>query len=82
MSADFPPCPRPDLKTLVELARKAQRHAREAQAAQAEWVDAFRHRYGHDDIADELVELIDYGRGTARDITEEFIEAHSHRDGS
>ncbi len=67
-------------KQLVRLARAAAKAHAKANAAQRAWVDAFEAEYGHTDISDALVELIDYGQGGEEDgstITAEFIDEHS-----
>lgn len=63
-------------KHLVRLARNAARATAKAARAQAEWVDAFREEYGHDEISDALVESIDYA-GSPEVLTAEFIEENS-----
>ncbi|MFQ2284924.1 hypothetical protein [Aeromonas dhakensis] len=67
-------------KELVRLAKAAQRAQVKANEAHQAWVEAFRAEYGHDDISDALVEVIDYARGDAAAITAEFIEANSAPD--
>lgn len=67
-------------KTLVRLARAAAKAHAKAAAAQAAWVEAFEAEYGHDDISDVLVSVIDYASGEGEHgegITAEFIDAHS-----
>lgn len=64
-------------KELVRLARAAAKANAKAKAAQAAWVDAFVAEYGHDDISDALVEIIDYASGDPNDITAQFIEVNS-----
>ncbi len=64
-------------KELVRLAKAAQRAQEKANEAHQAWVEAFRAEYGHDDISDALVEVIDYARGGTASITAEFIEANS-----
>lgn len=68
-------------KHLVRLARNAARAAIKSARAQAEWVDAFREEYGHDDISDALVEIIDYA-GNPELLTAEFIEDNSGKGNS
>lgn len=66
--------------TLVRLARGAAKAHAKAAAAQAAWVEAFEAEYGHDDISDVLVSVIDYASGEGEHgegITAEFIDAHS-----
>lgn len=67
-------------KTLVRLARAAAKAHAKAAAAQAAWVEAFEAEYGHDDISDVLVSVINYASGEGEHgegITAEFIDAHS-----
>lgn len=67
-------------KKLVRLARAAAKASAKAAAAQLAWVEAFKAEYGHDDISDALVQLVDYANGAGEDgggITAAFIEAHS-----
>lgn len=47
-------------KKLVRLARLAANAHAKAAIANREWVNAFKDEYGHDDISDALVEIIDY----------------------
>lgn len=47
-------------KNIVRLARAAAIANAKAAAAQSAWVEAFQAEYGHDDIADVLVSVIDY----------------------
>lgn len=63
-------------ENLVRLARKAARASAKSAAAQAEWVEAFREEYGHDDISDVLVENIDYA-SDPKVLTAKFIDEHS-----
>ncbi|WGK63448.1 hypothetical protein QAO71_16895 (plasmid) [Halopseudomonas sp. SMJS2] len=66
-------------KKLVRLASAAAKAQARASDAQRKWVEAFEAEYGHSDISDALVELIDYaqGEGESAPITSEFIEEHS-----
>jgi hypothetical protein len=66
-------------KDLVRLAKAAAKAQAKASAAQRAWVEAFEAEYGHADISDALVQLIDYSQGEGDDesITAEFIEEHS-----
>lgn len=66
------PCP----KSLLRLARAASASANRNRKANEKWVAAFREVYGHDDISDALVELIDYGAAPQM-ITAEFIAQNS-----
>jgi hypothetical protein len=66
-------------KELVMLARKAAGLHSKAAAANMVWVEAFKREYGHDDIDDALVELIDYSTGDLSLVTSDFIEEHSGR---
>lgn len=64
----------------MRLARAAAKAHAKAAAAQAAWVEAFEAEYGHDDISDVLVSVIDYASGEGdhgEGITAEFIDAHS-----
>ncbi len=63
-------------KKLVRLAQAAAVASAKAAQAQAEWVDAFRAEFGHDDISDPLVSIIDYA-GDEKLLTAEFIDEHS-----
>ena len=63
-------------QNLVRLARKAARASAKSHAAQAEWVEAFREEYGHDDISDALVQIIDYA-GSPEVLTAAYIDEHS-----
>jgi hypothetical protein len=47
-------------KKLVRLARAAVKATAKASSAQLAWVEAFKEEYGHDDISDALVQMIDY----------------------
>ena len=40
------------------------------------WIEAFREEYGHDDVSDMLVEVIDYGGDTSM-LTREYIHENS-----
>ncbi len=66
-------------KRLVRLAQAAAKASAKAAAANSAWVEAFKAEYGHDDISDALVGVIDYatGDGDHDIITAEFIDAHS-----
>lgn len=66
-------------KKLVRLANAAAKAQARASNAQRKWVDAFEAEYGHSDISDALVQLIDYAQGEGEDtpVTAEFIEDHS-----
>jgi hypothetical protein len=67
-------------KKLVRLARAAVKATAKASSAQLAWVEAFKEEYGHDDISDALVQMIDYAAGGDEDgstITAKFIEEHS-----
>lgn len=59
-------------KAAVRAATAANKN-REAQMA---WVEAFREEYGHDDVSDMLVEVIDYGGDTSM-LTREYIHENS-----
>lgn len=64
-------------KNLVRLARLAAKaHAQAARANRA-WVSAFESEYGHDDISDAIVELIEYSSGDTSQLTADFIAEHS-----
>lgn len=62
---------------LVKLALAARRSASAARKANEKWASAFESLYGHSDISDALVEVIDYAHGVDSDITADFIERHS-----
>lgn len=62
---------------LVRLAKAAAKANAQAAAAQLAWVEAFKTEYGHDDISDALVEVIDTGRVDPAAITAAFIDEHS-----
>ncbi|MCF5371937.1 hypothetical protein [Pseudomonas syringae] len=66
-------------KSLVRLAKAAAKASAKSNAAQRAWVDAFEAEYGHNDISDVLVSVIDYasGEGDQSELTAEFIDAHS-----
>lgn len=64
-------------KKLLRLAQAAAKASAKAAAAQKAWVEAFQAEYGHDDISDALVSVIDYSNGDSEILTAEFIEAHS-----
>jgi hypothetical protein len=67
-------------KSLVRLAKAAAKASAKANAAQQAWVDAFEAEYGHNDISDVLVSVIDYASGEGDhgdELTAEFIDAHS-----
>lgn len=65
-------------KKLVRLAIAAAISSAEAGRRLREWSEAFQSEYGHSDIADALVEVIDYSSGKTSDITSEFIDRHSN----
>ena len=62
---------------LVKLALAARRSAIAARKANEKWVSAFESLYGHSDISDVLVDVIDNARGDDSVITADFIERHS-----
>ncbi|MDX9668718.1 hypothetical protein [Pseudomonas sp. P8_250] len=67
-------------KKLVRLAQAAAKASANAAAKQEAWVEAFEAEYGHNDISDALISVIDYASGEgdhAEGITAEFIEEHS-----
>jgi len=64
-------------KNLVRLARLAAKAHAKAARANREWVDAFQDEYGHNDISDALVEIIDYSSGDVSTLTADFIDANS-----
>jgi hypothetical protein len=64
-------------KKLLRLAKAAAKASANAAAAQKAWVEAFQAEYGHDDISDTLVSVIDYANGNSEILTAEFIEANS-----
>lgn len=69
-------------RVLVRLAKQAAEAAAKAVAVNLAWREAFAEEYGHDDISDDLVEIIDYGRGNIADLTAEFIDEHSKPGGA
>ena len=64
-------------KSLLRLARAAAKAHARANALNVRWVDAFEAEYGHNQISDALVEVIDYNTGNISCITAEFIAEHS-----
>ncbi|EPG8943857.1 hypothetical protein L4Z64_001264 [Pseudomonas aeruginosa] len=66
-------------KNLVRLARAAAKTQGKASKAQRAWAEAFEAEYGHTDISDALVQLIDYSQGDGEEhtLTAEFIEENS-----
>lgn len=64
-------------KKLLRLAKSAASASAKAAAAQSAWVEAFKVEYGHDDISDALVGIIDYSMGDSESLTQEFIEQNS-----
>lgn len=67
-------------KKLVRLAQAAAKAQAKATAAQSAWAEAFEAEYGHNDISDVLVSVIDYASGDGdhgKELTAEFIDAHS-----
>jgi len=64
-------------KSLVTLAHKAALAHAHANACNRRWAEAFAAHYGHSDIADSLVELIDYSTGDVSQLTAEFIHENS-----
>jgi len=66
-------------KKLVRLANAAAKAQAKASNAQRQWVEAFEAEYGHNDISDALVQLIDYAQGEGEDapITAEFVDDNS-----
>lgn len=56
-------------KELVRLARRAAVAAAKASAALNAFRDAFVQEYGHDDVADAIVDAIDYSKGDVTMIT-------------
>lgn len=63
-------------KKLVRLAKAAAKATAKATEAHTAWAEAFRSEYGHDDISDALVSVIDYG-GDADVLTAEYIDANA-----
>lgn len=67
-------------KKLVRLAQAAAKASANAAAKREAWVEAFKEEYGHDDISDALVDVIDYASGFGdhtEGLTAEFIDEHS-----
>lgn len=79
MSDDYMPVPTflRNKQHLVKLALAARRSARAANKASEKWISAFESFYGHSDISDILVDVIDNAHGVDSDITADFIEQHS-----
>lgn len=68
---------KPASAKLVRAAKAAARAQAKAVAANRAWADAFRAEYGHDDISDVLVGVIDYAVEDPDVITGDFIAANS-----
>lgn len=64
-------------KELVALAMHAALASSEAGRANRAWRAAFAKEYGHDDIGDVLVGVIDYSFGDVSMLTASYIDAHS-----
>lgn len=64
-------------KSLVTLARKAALAHAHANDCNRRWAEAFAAHYGHSDISDVLVEIIDYSTGDVSQLTGDFIDANS-----
>jgi hypothetical protein len=64
-------------KNIVRLARLAAISHAKAAEANRKWVDAFQDEYGHDDIDDALIDVIDYSSGDVSMLTADFIDEHS-----
>ena len=62
---------------LVKLAKQAATASAKAGIANRVWRDAFESEYGHADISDVLVEVIDYSTGSTSMLTAKFIAEHS-----
>ncbi|HFZ8524826.1 hypothetical protein ACSZNZ_22970 [Aeromonas caviae] len=62
---------------LVRRAKAAAKASAQAAAAQRDWVEAFKAEFGHDDISDILVDVIESGKGDPDSITAAFIDANS-----
>jgi hypothetical protein len=62
---------------LVMLANKAAKLHAYAADANRKWVGQFTTEYGHSDISDSLVEVIDYSTGDSFKITGDFIDENS-----
>lgn len=67
-------------KELVRLAKAAARASAKARIANLAWVEAFKAEFGHDNISDALVEVIDYSIGDMSLITAKFIDQNSTGD--
>ncbi len=72
----------PSIAQLVRAARRAAKANDIAGRHTQAWVDLFEARYGHTDISDALVEVIDYSTGNTAYITAELIEENSQPDES
>lgn len=79
MSGEYLPVPTflRNKERLVKLALAARRSTKAANKASEKWVSAFESLYGHSDISDILVDVIDNAHGVDSDITADFIEQHS-----
>jgi hypothetical protein len=64
-------------KSLVRLARATAKAHAKAASLNRRWAEEFKKVYGHNDISDALVEIIDYCEGDVLAITAEFIAEHS-----
>lgn len=64
-------------KELVRLAKAAAKASAKAGTANRAWRDAFAAEYGHEDISDALVEVIDYSAGDTSVLTAQYIDRHS-----
>lgn len=67
---------------LCAAAKKAARNAARAHSSLRVFSELFEREYGHSDISDALVEIIDYSIGSTEFITREFIAEHSGKDRS
>lgn len=63
-------------KKLVRLATAAARAGAKAAAAQRAWAEQFEAEYGHGDISDALVDVVEAAHLDDL-ITAEFIDQHS-----
>ncbi|MFQ2235012.1 hypothetical protein ACK32R_04775 [Aeromonas dhakensis] len=62
---------------LVRRAKAAAKASAQAAAAQQAWIEAFKEEFGHDDISDILIDVIESGRGDPDQITAAFIDENS-----
>ncbi len=74
--------PKPTIQQLTRAAKLAAEANSRGRELTQKWVDLFERRFGHTDISDSLVEIIDYSTGNLDCITPKFIEDNSAPDQS